>query len=369
MNSTENNINNKLRSRRSTSGLNCSESLTSFKSISNTVNNMTNSSDLNMIATHQQQQQQTLTRNKSMVRLTNEETKQNNDSSSSQVNNKSNNNKKTANLSSAVSTTSSSSSSTSTSSSWLAQSFRKAFGSNKTENQTIKKKMNKNKNPKMMSSSLSINNYSTNNNCNNTTIDENRSDRNSCNTTSSKRSSLSDDENESEHKSGRSLIQNNNNNKLSLLPNHFNDTDSEYEEDFKKNTIKHKNVSLISKRSYRSESELVTKFQIQQQQLQQQKQLQTKTNDESTYDTFNSKKLSTLNEINNPINIKVNNTPIRNVTKLSKTHKSVNSLLINSNTNENQFYKLQEINQSFYNQTDSPQTMTKVMSMQKFTKW
>jgi hypothetical protein len=361
LNSTENNINNnKLRSRRSTSGLNCSESLTSFKSISNTVNNSTNSSDLNMIATHQQQ---TLTRNKSMVKLTNEETKQNNDSSKV-------NNKKTANLSSAVSTASSSSSSTSTSSSWLAQSFRKAFGSNKTENQTIKKKMNKNKIPKMMSSSLSINNYSTNNNnCNSTTIDENRSDRNSCNTTSSKRSSLSDDENESEHKSGRSLIQNNNsNNKLSLLPNHFNDTDSEYEEDFKKSTIKHKNVSLISKRSYRSESELVTKFQIQQQ-IQQQKQLQTKTNDESTYDTFNSKKLSTLNEINNPINIKVNNTPIRNVTKLSKTHKSVNSLLINSNTNENQFYKLQEINQSFYNQTDSPQTMAKVMSMQKFNKW
>ena len=78
------------------------------------------------------------------------------------------------------------------------------------------------------------------------------------------------------------------------------------------------------------------------------------------------------------LNMKANNL-IRNGSKLSKTHKSVNSLLVGQQTNENQFYKLQEINQSFYNQpqsndrngfsTNSPQSLSKAISMQKFNKW
>lgn len=306
----------------------------------------------------------TLARNKSLVRLTNDESKEitNQEKANTLIKGK-------KPISSAASTTSSSSSSSS--SSWLAQSFRKAFG--KTDH-TVKKKMkSKQSNAKIMSS-LSINNCSTVLNNNNLTNDYNeiKSDRNSCGT-NSKRSSLSDDENNQTVNKGGRLIATNGN-KLSLLPSSFNDTDSEFEDELDKSSLfKHKNLSL-SKRSYRSESELVTKFQIQQQ-IQQNRQQINNQNDEC--DTFNSsKKLTTLNEMH--LNMKANNL-IRNGSKLSKTHKSVNSLLVGQQTNENQFYKLQEINQSFYNQpqsndrngfsTNSPQSLSKAISMQKFNKW
>jgi hypothetical protein len=391
LNGPENSLLNtkKLRSRRSTPGLNCSESLSSFQNITttNTTADTSYSSDLKMTSNPF-----TLSRNKSLVRLASND-QENKYTETTHCQEKSatlKGNKKQTN-SSAASTTSSMSSSSS-SSSWLAQSFRKAFG--KAENNNVKKKFNKNKqtNPKMMSS-LSINNYAT---VLNNTHQNNANDyteirhevRNSC--TNSKRSSLSDDEDQIENKPSRSIINTNNSaTKLSLLPSNFNDTDSEYDDEIDKPTAKHKNTSLISKRSYRSESELVTKFQQQQQIQQYRQQIQIQQNDayeNGNCDTINSKKLSTLNELNNAINVGRSNNSSKTTSKLTKTHKSVNSLLMTPNANEanqNQFYKLQEINQTFCNQPQqmqrglnsqfgnqcSPPIITKAMSMQKFSKW
>lgn len=205
--------------------------------------------------------------------------------------------------------------------SWLAQSFRKAFG--KIDN---RRKLNKSQNQlnnqtgKTNSSTLSIN-----------AVDANHS-------SNSKRSSLSDDESENLNPKSRQ-----NKNKLSLIPSSndgLNDTDSDCDDEdaFKQSEFlaKHKNSSLVmTKRSYRSESELAYKS----------------SNKHANSDSSTVKNENSINTNNSNINTKGSNLNIEVSSKTSnckliKTHKSVSSLLTTSTiTAEHQFTRLNELNQ------------------------
>ena len=180
--------------------------------------------------------------------------------------------------------------------SWLAQSFRKAFA--KIEN---KKKP---KNAGKMVSSLSVNNCV-----------DNCPER-----------SLSDDEEQTPSQKRHAA-------KLSLLPSTsllLQDTDSDFEEE-KQGQNRHKNSSLITKRSFRSESELISKQQQQ------------------NPNQSNNLNISPNSAYNEPVSHQKPTNLSRNNSKLSKTHKSVNSLLSTGNeqNQQNSAAKLLEINQAF----------------------
>ena len=242
--------------------------------------------------------------------------------------------------------------------SWLAQSFRKAFG--KIDN---KKKLNsKNLTNSKMVSSLSVNNCSIGlNSPNNFDYSEKVSDRNSYGN-SSKQSSISDDEEQPQNQNKRA-------NKLSLLPNGgSHDTDSDYEEEKQNQMIKHKNSSLIAKRSFRSESELISKNHSNQTPN---SSISPNSNSNCGNDGPNTQ-VPSLNERT----FKGQANLARTGSKLSKTHKSVNSLLSTGNEQyqSQQSAKLLEINQPYLkNQSSIGRSQCSGLNspnnIQKLNKW
>lgn len=118
---------------------------------------------------------------------------------------------------------------------------------------------------------------------------------------------------------------------MSLLPsNEGNNSDSEYEDNPSKFSEKSKNSTLVHKRSYRSESELA-KHNLQ---------------------IANQHTPSSTNETESAIKKSNKSCIPTSYSKLSKTHKSVNSLLTTSNHQNEQYHinqinKLHEINQPY----------------------
>ena len=215
--------------------------------------------------------------------------------------------------------------------SWIAQSFRKAFGKieSKKKNCTAHKSQTQinsssgqlGSNNKMMSS-VSVNNTHLMG-CDVFDAKPAQQQRSSC-SGNSKCSSLSEDE------KCQPLVRRQLAAKLSLPPsNDMNDTDSDYEEH--KNVqynAKCKNSSLITKRSYRSESELACKHQI-----------------GASSGSNETGEPQGKHEATTGKNCKTS------YSKLVKTHKSVSSLLNTSNQSDAnsslQQQKLIEINQPY----------------------
>lgn len=246
--------------------------------------------------------------------------------------------------------------------SWLAQSFKKAFQfGNKMD--TKKKLTNSHKsqyqinqqqpqNRNKLTSSISVHNCamvassssSPGNHGNGIDFYQSVTKRNSCGESNSKQSSsMSDDE----EKETNSMASHNRPVKLSLLPVDDmanNDSDSDYEDSLNKK-YQANNSSLMTKRSYRSESELANKLQL------------------ASSQNYMSPESCVSSHVTNkkPSQVKnASNGHQSSYLKLSKTHKSVSSLLTTSNANNNhqsnvELYqnhmsnKLQEINQ-MYNQ-------------------
>lgn len=141
-------------------------------------------------------------------------------------------------------------------------------------------------------------------------------------------------------------------NKLSLPPTDcLNDSDSEYDDNSKFNS-QLKNCSLVHKRSYRSESELANKNQLQLASGQNIPVISYNENENLTT-RKNLPKTQQLQE-------KVSPQPYgSSYQKLSKTHKSVSSLLTTASQNSahelhqtNQMNKLLEINQPYLRNQD-----------------
>jgi hypothetical protein len=211
--------------------------------------------------------------------------------------------------------------------SWFAQSFRKAFG--KIENKRGSKNSGLNK------SHYDLNSSSVNNGRVVSSMSINNQDQRNV-------GCLSDEEND------------NNDAKAHKLDDQNNESDSDYEHDKFYSKPPYKNSSLVqTKRSYRSESELAKT--TSKTNSNKNSELQTKTNElESSSRNIPQSVDDKLAKANAKQQVQQRNVNLGS--KFNKTHKSVSSLLsaaaVNNQTEISSPYaKLQEINESFLNQS------------------
>jgi hypothetical protein len=233
--------------------------------------------------------------------------------------------------------------------SWFAQSFRKAFG--KIENKRVGGGGGGGKHSSLNKSHYDLNNSSS---IGNVRVASSLSINNNHHRVLS---SLSDEENEHEEVGAtkKGVVEHNNNN-------NNNESDSDYENDKFYSKPSYKNSSLVqTKRSYRSESELAkaSSSKAANNNTNSEQSHQGKMIAEETPTTTNVSQAIVENKLTKAANNKqqrsANGPNAANMgSKFNKTHKSVSSLLSATHTqNEisSPYAKLQEINESYMNQS------------------